>query len=78
MKTPNCISCEEEMPNLDERGNQPGNGLEFVTLGHYGSTKFDPMDGTRLAINVCDRCLEDARSKENVLFVRDGQYETWK
>jgi len=78
MKTPDCIACQTKMPNLYERGNQPGDGLEFVTAGHYGSTKFDPMDGTRLAINVCDRCLDVARVRGDVLFVRSNRYETWK
>lgn len=36
---------------------QPMGGLHFLTYGHYGSTVFDPMDGSKLNIAVCDDCL---------------------
>jgi hypothetical protein len=82
MKIPHCIRCEAELPNLDQCGNQPGGGLEFLSQGHYGTTVFDPMDGTFIAINVCDKCLAAAKDRQDILFVRsvskDVQYETWK
>ena len=37
--------------------NQPYGGLAFQSEGHYGSTVFDPMDGTYLEVNICDECL---------------------
>ena len=40
-----------------EGRNEPYAATAFVTHGHYGSTAFDPMDGTFLEINVCDPCL---------------------
>ncbi len=46
------------MGNLDPEGNQPQRGLEFISYGHYGSTVFDPMNGSYLVINICDVCLE--------------------
>ena len=32
-------------------------GLHFRTYGHYGSTIFDPMDGTYLDVAICDECI---------------------
>lgn len=63
-----CIRCEKQMHNIldsfDERANlkgcQPNDGLAFYTQGHYGSTYFDPMDGSYIEICVCDECLESA------------------
>lgn len=53
-----CVCCGKEMPNIMERkGVQPVGGLEFHTAGHYGSTFFDPMDGTLLIVGICDECL---------------------
>jgi hypothetical protein len=37
--------------------NQPYRGTTFHTFGHYGSTVFDPNDGTILELNICDSCL---------------------
>lgn len=56
-----CFACGAILENLMDDGNQPSRGIEFHTGGHYGSTAFDPMDGTTLAINVCDQCLEYRR-----------------
>lgn len=42
----------------EERFLQPLDGLGFITLGHYGSTVFDPMDGSTWEIIVCDPCLK--------------------
>jgi hypothetical protein len=53
-----CIACKKPLPNFaGEDSNHPMNGLEFVTYGHYGSTVFDPMDGSSLVINICDECV---------------------
>ena len=59
-----CIKCDKEMDNyLGARGYQPGDGLAFYTQGHYGSTHFDPMDGTSLHIAVCDDCIAAAEAR---------------
>src|SRR3982751_6880204 len=64
-----CISCKRYLDNvIDEVENQPYNGTSFITNGHYGSTVFDPMDGTQLEINVCDDCLRTWGKKGNVLW----------
>jgi hypothetical protein len=51
-----CILCGGELPNPYSRF-QPDGGLAFITYGHYGSTIFDPMDGSGLEIAVCDPCV---------------------
>jgi hypothetical protein len=55
-----CLKCTKEMHNFAETGLQPSGGLAFMTRGHYGSTYFDPMDGTSLEIAVCDECIRSA------------------
>ncbi len=56
-----CIKCGSKMDNITaNRGFQPYGGTAFSTHGHYGSTVFDPMDGTALEIVVCDECLGGA------------------
>lgn len=58
-----CIICGTEVDNLSPDGYQPGDGLAFQTFGHYGSAKFDPMDGSILAITICDSCLDARRDR---------------
>jgi hypothetical protein len=79
MKTPPCIVCGQKLKSAsDGRGNQPNNGLEFVTEGHYGSTAFDPMNGSRIAVNICDPCLRSAADRGRVLqHVSGFQYKRW-
>lgn len=64
-----CIVCLKEldavMPDAD---NQPHEGLTFASLGHYGTTAFDPMDGSYLELNICDQCLVEAGRNERVLY----------
>lgn len=73
-----CIVCRAELPNAPGVPNQPLGGVEFTTPGHYGCCVFDPMDGTRLAVNVCDGCLDAARIRGDVLHVNSNRYEPWK
>lgn len=66
-----CIVCGTWLKNYGGPGqNQPSAGTAFFTHGHYGSTAFDPMDGTFLEINICDPCLV-RRAGEG--FVVEGQ-----
>ena len=64
-----CIVCKRELESAigPEARNQPYAGTCFATRGHYGSTYFDPMDGSYLEINVCDPCLEASESAGLVL-----------
>lgn len=60
-----CIRCDKEMTNISKDEFQPSEGLAFSTPGHYGSTFFDPCDGTRLEIAVCDDCIKSLAKKED-------------
>jgi hypothetical protein len=65
-----CIVCGKQLKNVTEGvANQPSDGVAFVSPGHYGSVAFDPLDGSNLEINVCDRCLRAAAEARRVLFV---------
>lgn len=59
----NCFKCERPLINVSEKYNQPMSGLEFITYGHYGSSFFDPMDGSQISINICDDCLNANKEK---------------
>lgn len=67
-----CIVCKKELQNIFEEGHQPMNGLSFKTYGHYGSTYFDPMNGSSLCIAVCDECIEDSLENHFDLVERFG------
>lgn len=64
-----CFKCEEPMQRAFEGGYelQPDAGLHFDTGGAYGSTVFDPMDGSSLNILICDDCIVEAARKGHVL-----------
>jgi hypothetical protein len=55
--SPPCIVCGAALTGLFPDINQPSGATAFQTTGHYGSTVFDPMDGSAIEINVCDSCL---------------------
>ncbi len=58
-----CIVCGAELENVtDDSENQPYEGTAFLTHGHYGSTAFDPFDGSYLEVNICDACLMQAQT----------------
>jgi hypothetical protein len=53
-----CIACGAVLQNSYEDAiNQPSEGTEFATYGHYGSTFWDSFNGEQIVINVCDECL---------------------
>jgi hypothetical protein len=55
-----CFKCGKALFNVcaDEE-NQPSEGTEFRTYGHYGSTFWDSFDGEELVLNICDYCLRE-------------------
>ena len=71
MKALPCIVCGCGLDGWSWP-NQPLDGLAFSTRGHYGTTAFDPMDGSALEINVCDRCLQAAGAAGRVLHYPAG------
>lgn len=58
-----CICCSKGMDNITPNGVQPNDGVAFHSYGHYGSSFFDPLDGTCIQIVICDECLERAGEK---------------
>jgi len=69
--TLSCIRCDKELfPVMEEAENQPRDGTEFVSYGHYGSI-FDPGDGTTIIINLCNDCLRVAASRNLVMERRE-------
>lgn len=68
-----CIVCGEqpEDSGLQEGINQPHAATAFTSHGHYGSTAFDPMDGSFIEVNVCDPCLVAAAADGKVAEGRD-------
>lgn len=65
-----CIVCGLKLEQTGPGGdnNHPMDGLIFRSPGQYGSTKFDPVDGSTLEINICDPCIIKAAKKKTVLF----------
>lgn len=65
----NCLCCQKKMSNMQElrNGVQPSGGLAFHTSGHFGSTLFDPMDGSSIHIAICDPCVEKAIGRGDVV-----------
>jgi hypothetical protein len=59
----NCIICEKELEssvgftNDMDFQDPPSKATCFSSSGNFGSAVFDPMDGTRIEISVCDDCL---------------------
>lgn len=67
-----CIVCKIDLRNVDGTStNQPYEGTTFTSRGHYGSTAFDPMDGSYLEFNICDECLRKRAGEGYVMFGRD-------
>ena len=55
-----CIACGVQLDyaaNHSSMQTVPYKGTLFQSYGHYGSTVYDPMDGTVIQVVVCDACL---------------------
>lgn len=71
-----CVRCDKPLQNVEPDytpANQPYEGTAFVSHGHYGSTIFDPMDGTYIELNVCDECLKGLQGTGKVLHRREAK-----
>ena len=70
-----CICCEKGIVNATymypegEKVVHPEDGTHFVTYGNYGSTVFDPMDGSYAEIAICNACLEQ---KKSFMYIRSN------
>lgn len=59
-----CFKCGKRLMNVSiEADNQPSEGTEFRTYGHYGSTFWDSFNGEELILNVCDECLRKHKER---------------
>lgn len=68
-----CIVCDKELQNVESTcTNQPYKGTAFTSNGHYGSTSFDPMNGSMIEINICDDCLSEKGKDNKVLWRREA------
>lgn len=65
-----CICCGKQLESAmgDHADNQPYAGTTFHSRGHYGSTVFDPMDGSFLEVNVCDECMKVHAAQNRIAF----------
>lgn len=59
-----CIVCDTDIKTSD---GYVSRGLDFTSLGGFGTAVFDPMDGSRLRVYVCDRCLVAKQASCSVL-----------
>lgn len=62
-----CIRCDDPIEAIFPDTYQPYAGTMFHSLGHYGSTVFDPMDGSEISIILCDKCLVSAMRRSQVV-----------
>jgi hypothetical protein len=78
MKPVPCVICHKRLDEaIPDSTNQPYKATTFMTHGHYGSTFFDPMDGSYLEINVCDECLERVKSENKIYHYRGKKVTTY-
>lgn len=77
-----CFRCDKELKSAvyqivgdDKFYSQPGAGLEFITIGHYGSAFWDPMPDLStnpaspkeyIVLYLCDQCL--AGNEERIYY----------
>lgn len=67
-----CLVCGVVLPNVDpESVNQPSGGTYLQSHGSYGSTVWDPFDGSFLEFSICDDCLVKAGDTGRALRGRD-------
>lgn len=75
-----CLICGMQVETEFGSPEQGSGGTCFSTPGHYGSTAFDPMDGSLLSVILCDPCL--IGHAERVLICTDTEadepeWEEW-
>lgn len=63
-----CIVCKKALNSVPSGShNHADNANSFRATGQYGSTVFDPVDGSYLEVNICDPCIVDAAKSGLVL-----------
>lgn len=66
-----CLVCGKQLESAWGQQNVPYRGTSFFSNGHYGSTAFDPSDGSQLQIVLCDSCLVEKARNQKVLLVTE-------
>ena len=67
-----CIICDKALEMVNKIWNLPKEAVNFYTYGHYGSTVFDPINGSVMNIIVCDDCLIKKSDKTSISGVKNG------
>ena len=72
-----CVVCGRALRNVFEAENQPSGGVAFSSVGHYGSTVFDPTwgmmgDRKHIEINICDACFMVACERGQILLLESS------
>lgn len=66
-----CIICDKVVYKVFEGvENQPYEATNFQSYGQYGSTTWDPFDGSYLEINICDTCMREKAAAGKILVTR--------
>ena len=69
-----CIVCKQALQDIGSGSpNHANDANSFFTRGQYGSRIFDPLDGSWLEVNICDKCLADASRERLVLWSPRGE-----
>lgn len=62
----NCMVCGKKPEKVyEDHEDLPYGATLFTSHGHYGSTFFDPMDGSTIEIAICDSCLSENKGNIN-------------
>jgi hypothetical protein len=75
-----CIACATvlepvfpaDVATSNNIPNQVYGGLIFSSYGNYGSFLYDPMDGSRLEIILCDDCISTAARRKEVVLAKES------
>lgn len=72
-----CLVCDKTLRRaFQDYEAQPNDGVLCSTNGNYGSTIFDPMDGSELVFNICDDCLVKAGEQGRIMATRSRVHVT--
>jgi hypothetical protein len=68
-----CIVCGKQLRDIGSGDqNHANDANSFRAHGQYGSTIFDPLDGSYLEVNICDSCITEAANFGRVLVSAPG------
>ena len=62
-----CFKCGRSLGSFDLKTFHPTDGCDFITYGNYGSVEFDPCNGDKLHVIICDTCIEKGLGEGTVM-----------